>query len=374
MSQRASKGLALLCLMGLSINALSDSARVLFVSGMHGNSGKVDLIESAISDHPFSIEQKSAQSLGEAREAAAVFSQYDLVIFNAVSQRMTKRSFDVFAGAVAQASKQNGVRFLAINALEDAGLNQGLESQHADRLHVYFDNGGLDNLARMADYLAYAVLFPDGREIAEPIIFPEVGIYHPDYDKKIFADRADYLAWYAKQTENSQAPTVGIILQRALIETVQTDVIDLTIEKLEARGYQVLPFFFELSPRVSDYSALLQENGKTQVDLLLNFRSIHWASQRKAEFERFGVPVVQAISYFSGSAEEWEQDPQGISPGMTPFVLVLPETAGVIDPTIIAAQDAQLQRSSVIEYQHDYLLDRVEHYLALKTKPNAEKK
>ena len=111
---------------------------------------------------------------------------------------------------------------------------------------------------------------------------------------------------------------------------------------------------------------------------------IHWANKRKKEFEQFGVPVMQALTYFDGGQQVWENDIQGVSPGMTPFVLVLPETSGVINPLTLSAvkggmsgrdEDSDEQTEiEVIDYQVDHMVNRIGHGITFKYKANSDKK
>ena len=110
------------------------------------------------------------------------------------------------------------------------------------------------------------------------------------------------------------------------------------------------------------------------VDLIINFRNIHWANQRKLEFEQFGVPVLQALTYYSGNKDAWEADPQGISAGMMAFTLVLPETAGVTDPMVVAAMDRRTAKVEVIDYQLEHLVNKAVNLTKLKYKANKDKK
>ncbi|NRA62628.1 MAG: cobaltochelatase subunit CobN, partial [Psychrobium sp.] len=178
-------------------------------------------------------------------------------------------------------------------------------------------------------------------------------------------------------------PKIALLLQRSLIETEQTALIDATIAQLEAKGAYVVPFFFRLSPVTGDYSHLLQlpvmENDtvvaqKTAVDLIISFRNIHWANQRKIEFEKFAVPVMQAMTYYSGDKEAWEQDKQGISANMMSFTLVLPENAGVTDPMIVAAMNMRDQQVEIIDYQLEHLVNKAINLVNLKYKANKDKK
>jgi cobaltochelatase CobN len=164
------------------------------------------------------------------------------------------------------------------------------------------------------------------------------------------------------------------MMQRALIESSQTAVIDATIDAFEKKGVMAIPFFFEMSPNTSIYQHLITVKKKIIVDAIINFRTIHWARKRKQEFVDIGVPIIQALTYFDGDQKDWESDHQGISPNMTPFLLVLPEMAGVIDPQIIAARNKITEKVEVIDYQLEHLVNKVLNVSKLKRKPNKDKK
>ncbi len=359
----------LCALLSMSELAVAVGENILFVTGRHSNKAKINLLQEYGAEHKFIIERISQSQI---QEAAGTFEAYDLVVFEAASLRESREIYPQYASLVAKGDTQ----FLAIKDWENVPLRKGLTEAQARRLHDYYDNGGKQNLQHLMDYLEVSVFGHGVKEIPEAIIYPEIGLYHPESKKLVFDTLSDYQSWQSSRISFSPESkiVVGLLLQRALIESVQTDVIDAAIEGLESEGVQVVPFFFELSPSVSDYRELIQRNGETQVDIILNFRSIHWASQREKEFKQFGVPVMQALTYYDGDQKTWEQDRQGISPGMMPFTLTLPESAGVVDPMIVAAVDEQSGESQVIDYQLQHFLNKAIKVSSLKHKANADKK
>jgi len=203
---------------------------------------------------------------------------------------------------------------VAFSYLQNTKLNKALNIEKASTLQAYWMNAGRRNLDNMLSYIAANIIKKPSNNpaliassaVPAPIIFPHQGIYHPELPNLIINDLVEYKE---RRSAKPQQPKIAILLQRALIESEQTQLIDATIAQLEAKGAYVVPFFFKLSPVTSDYSHLLQlpitKEGQvvgqqTDVDLIINFRNIHWANQRKVEFEKFNVPVMQAITYYSG--------------------------------------------------------------------------
>ncbi len=370
-------GLALQVAADDSETSSSDTVKkILFVSAAHSNKAKVSLLKESLAGTGLEIDQQAERSLGDLGKAAALFQRYDLVVLDGVSKRESDQTYAKYIPLVQQLATEQKIAFVAINWLEQADLIQGVSVEQARTLQAYYDNGGVKNIVRMAQYLRYRVLEnrPD-KSVQAPIIYPQIGIYHPQANQLVFDSLDDYLAWKQVSPEQvSSQKVVGVLLQRALIESAQTQVVDSAIAQLEDKGALVVPFFFELSPMSSDYSHLIRRDDKTFVDVIVNFRNIHWASKRKAEFEKLGVPVLQGLTYSTGDQQAWEADSQGISANMTPFVLVLPEAAGVVDPMIVAAVDQASGRAEPIDYQLEHFVNKALNYASLKHKPNADKR
>lgn len=363
--------------------------RLLLVNGPHSNQGKVRLFKE-VAQHTseqhqlnWDIDYYSASELikqqATDQEMIGFLAEFDLVILNAVSKREVKSTFADFAPWITAAQTAT----ITVNDAENTKLNQGISSALAAKLLAYWENGGRQNLTNL-------LLFMDAQfssteqtamlAIAEPVIIPDQGIYHPQLSGLIATDLSRYQA--VRKPQPNQ-PKIALLMQRASIETEQTQLIDSTITLLEDRGAYVVPFYFEMRPNSNNYDHLLQVASAdhdpsgapvTAVDLIINFRNIHWASQRKTEFARFGVPVLQAMTYYSGDQAAWQADPQGISATMMPFTLVLPESAGVVDPMVVAAMDMDNQQPQIIDPQLEHLVNKAMNMVKLKYKANQDKK
>ncbi len=350
--------------------------RILFVTGRHGNRAKISLLKKIAKNHNFSgldVESKADQDLGDVPSALKVFAQYDLVILDSVSSRTAKKTYAKYQGRISGLP----TNIFAMKATGNSALRAGISEQNAEAIHQYYSNGGVENFRRLVDFIRYRVHSNiASRDVGAPIIYPAVGLYHPKYKNLVFPTREGYSTWRGEVDPAKRV--IALNFQRASIESNQTTLIDEAIQRIEDAGHYALPFFFELSPRVSDYSALLQKDVKgskvTVVDVMINFRNIHWANQREKEFEKFGIPVMQAITHYGGDAKSWEQSEDGISSGMLPFTLVLPESAGIIDPIVVAGMNRQTQEEEVINYQLDFLIERALNYAALAKDANADKK
>lgn len=371
--------------------AATKTQNILFVSTAHTNTAKITLLNKVAEEQKstrWQITQKSAKSLTKSANKtgalSALFNQYDLVILDAVSVREASAAFDNYASEIATAN----TNIVAFSYLQNQNLNKGLTAERASTLQDYWMNAGRRNLDNMLSFISANIVSktPSSSSVTKvpaPIIFPQQGIYHPELPNLIINDLLQYKKLRPAKPQQAK---IAVLLQRALIESEQTQLIDATIKQLEAKGAYVVPFFFELSPVSGDYSQLLQipnteqntdgktEQMKTDVDLIISFRNIHWANKRKVEFEKFQIPVMHAMTYYSGDKETWEKDMQGVNANMMSFTLVLPENAGVVDPMIVAAMNMSDQNVEIIDYQLQHLVNKAINVVKLKYKANQDKK
>ncbi|PHR85221.1 MAG: cobalamin biosynthesis protein CobN [Colwellia sp.] len=359
------------------------TTKLLFVGSAHSNKAKVTLLKEIANKNQqknWQITYKSARSLKDLQQAQTLFSQQDIIVFDAVSANESAKTFDKYVSLLNKTDSNNKTKFISLNWLDNPKSHQGFTPKQLQTLTDYWQNAGRKNLANLLRFLSVNILKQNNKlTVSAPIIFPMQGIYHPNQPNLISNSLNAYQAWSAPKKDQ---PRIAILLQRALIESEQTQLIDATIQQLEEQGIYVVPFFFELSQVNGDYRHLLlladelanKVEKTSQIDLIISFRNIHWANKRKIEFEQFGVPVIQAMTYYSGDQKAWEADKQGVSAGMMSFTLVLPESAGVVDPMVVAAMDMKSQTTQIIDYQLEHLVNKAVNLVKLKYKANKEKK
>lgn len=352
----------------------TSATKVLFISAAHSNKAKVSLLKKIAETHnvKWSITHKSTRELKDLEQVSQLFEQHQFIVLDGVSKNESKKSYQDYLSLIAKSDKI----FFAPSWLSQQIAQKGIDKTQQTRLRDYWKNAGRANLTNMLSYIHSDVLKMTSTplDIGKPIIFPEKGIYHPQQTNLIVDNLDKYFAWRSPKKDQ---PKIALLFQRANIEVEQTTLIDETIKRFEDKGVYVVPFFFRLSAGEHNYNELLytDENSETPaVDLIINFRNIHWANQRKQEFEQFGIPVLQALTYYSGNKEAWEADEQGISAGMMAFTLVLPETAGVTDPMVVAAMDRRTAKVEVIDYQLEHLVNKAFNLTKLKYKANKDKK
>jgi len=352
--------------------AITNTERsILILATNHVTEAKLQLFSGLV--HRDSSEQKNLKvdykylrSLDEGESLSGLVAPYDLVIFDAVSGRETGADYARFESLV-QADDER--RFLPIKITSESKLRKNISLVNSQTLYEYYYNGGEENLRRMVVFLENE-LFELGNEHAlPPILFPKLGIYHPEYEKKVFDNIADYRTW---KNAKADTPMIGIAMSRETIAASETQIIDALIKAVERRGGIAVPFYYPGFGE-GEYLDLLKFDGKVAVDTIINTRIIHWAEKRRSEYEDLDIPVLQALPYTRGDQVQWEADQAGIPAQVTPFYLTMPEIAGVIDPMVISARTTE-KKQRPIDYQLDSVVNKALTFSALKYKANADKK
>ncbi|VAW83702.1 CobN-like chelatase BtuS for metalloporphyrine salvage [hydrothermal vent metagenome] len=344
---------------------------ILILATNHVTEAKLQLLSDLIarkSSKPQNIKMdyKYLRSLEEDESLSDLVAPYDLIIFDAVSGRETAKDYERFE-ALVQADSER--RFLPIKLTSESKLRKNISLAHSQALYDYYYNGGEENLHRMLVFLENEFFKLESEQALPPILFPKLGIYHPEYEKTVFDNIGDYREWKNAKVDTSM---IGIAMSRETIAAGETKIIDALIKSIESGGGMAVPFYYPGFGE-SEYLDLLRLDGKVMVDNIINTRIIHWAEKRRAEYENLGVPVFQALPYTRGDQSQWEANQAGIPAQVTPFYLTMPEIAGVIDPMVISARTED-KTQMPIDYQLDSVVDKALKFSALKHKANADKK
>ncbi|KAI8464745.1 MAG: CobN/magnesium chelatase [Monoraphidium minutum] len=112
-------------------------------------------------------------------------------------------------------------------------------------VYGYWNQGGLQNVVGMFQYLAEQYLSPAGLPPPPPPVeTPGTGCLHPDAPGRYFSSPADYMAWYRQngRLRGTDAPVVGVLLYRKHVITEQPYIPQM-ITQLEDEGIIPIPVF-----------------------------------------------------------------------------------------------------------------------------------
>merc|ERR1711966_634920 len=223
----------------------------------------------------------------------------------------------------------------------------------------------------------------------EPVLLPDMAIWHPVAQQIVFETPAEYFKWYNTEhcpdagIDVSTAPTIGILLQKSHINTKDDTHYVSLIAELESRGARVVPVYsggLDYSGPVADY--FKDASGRTIVDTVVNLTGFALiggpASQdhKKAAkvLKKLNRPYMCAVPLVFQSFEEWQASELGLHPIQVALQVSLPEIDGAIEPIIYAGREGATGRSVPLADRVNLLADRALKWSSLRIKKNKDKK
>ncbi|WP_444945259.1 cobaltochelatase subunit CobN [Microbulbifer sp. VTAC004] len=360
----------LVCFIVIAFTAMmvqaSDKPKVLLMMSSHTAKAKGELLSDLAADQPFTLEIFNSKGKSE-EQIAQAWGSSNLVMLDGINPALSQFMFGKYQPLLTQYPK---VPVVSLGDADNASMNQGLTSEQHQSIAAYFNNAGRQNYRHLMQFLSAGVFGLTELPVADPIIVPKVGFYHPRLPNLVTDSEGDFFKWLQVSGEQ---PVIGLAIHRSVVDYEQQQVVDAILAGLEEKGAKAFAFFFEGEDLPLSYPDLLQdEAGQTRIDLMINYRSLHYVSKRRAEFEKLGVPVIHALNYTEGSETDYLADNSGVSPSLTPFFLVMPEDTGSIDPVIVAASEDG--NKVVMADQLNALVERAWSHASLGYKKNSQKK
>lgn len=249
-----------------------------------------------------------------------------------------------------------------------------LSGEALDRVRSYLAFGGSANYRNL---IAYARAVLDGKRIAAPratapVPIPRNVLFARDSESTFETVEAFEVFYRASGGWTVGGRKLALVTSVPGPFNANRDHLDAMIDAFEARGFNVYPvsaatrrlaFLQEIDPD----AVLYMPHGALTLDK--RDEAVDW-------LEANGIPLFTPLSVFQRH-EDWLKDPQGFSGPLLTMNLVLAEIDGGIAPFAMVAQfpDANgLDIFRAIPRRLDRFVARVECHLALKDKPNAEKK
>ncbi len=247
------------------------------------------------------------------------------------------------------------------------------------KISEYHKHGGSENIKNM---LLYALKKDFGLNLSysDVIKIPEFGIY--DYTtKKIFQDFDEFKNSYSLY--RADKPWIGIVFYKISFESGQTRHLDAIIESLHESGFNVLPVYGYPSDAVIE-RFLFDENGNSRVKAVVGMALKVGINPNIVIplLSKLNVPVINAITLYTQSRDEWEKSPVGLDIFERSWQVAVPEMAGMIQPMVIASKEKVIDEETGIEYIEETpiperikrLANRVKAWVNLQEKPNEDKK
>jgi magnesium chelatase subunit H len=203
----------------------------------------------------------------------------------------------------------------------------------------YWLGGSDDNLEAMIRFLvARYSTNPEWRKVkaADPVDYPEVGLYHPGLKHRMTTDPRDL------PRPKGATATVGLLMLRSYILSADTAHYDAVIRAFEAKGIAVLPAFaggLDGRPAIDTY---LQGRVDALVSLtgfsLVGGPAYNDSPAAVAALTALDVPYVAAHPLEFQTLGQWQASSGGLGPVETTMLIALPEIDGASNPTVFAGR------------------------------------
>jgi magnesium chelatase subunit H len=213
----------------------------------------------------------------------------------------------------------------------------------------YWLAGSDGNLANLILYLVNRYAAGPREELrgavnaAQPVEYPDVGLYHPRARTKIGTDLTAL-----PRPAGEQKGTVGLLLMRSYVLADDTGHYDGMIAELEARGLKVVPAFASGLDSRPAIEAYFQTDGVANVDAVLSLTGFSLVggpayNDSKAAQEALSgldVPYLAAHALEFQSIADWRRDDRGLMPIESTIMVAIPEIDGATSPTVFGGRIA----------------------------------
>ena len=269
---------------------------------------------------------------------------------------------------------RRGTRLFVQGATNPALDVTNLRGPQLDAANGYLEFGGAENYARLLNFSRAEL---DGKAFRSDPVQPPVErsmdvLFHLD-DDLTFETVDAFDAYYdAQGLAKSGAPTIALLTSVPGPFNANRDHVDAFIQALEDREWNVYPvaaverrldFLRQIEPDL----VVLMPHGR--LTLGRANEAIAWLRERD-------IPMLTPLSVFQNH-DDWATDQQGMAGALLTMSVVLPELDGGIAPYAVAAQFTDADGYEIFDALPERLetfCDLVERWLALKAKPNRDKR
>jgi cobaltochelatase CobN len=282
--------------------------------------------------------------------------------------------------AMFQQLKADGARLYGAGS--NAGVSDKLGLTEDATLTSYLEFGGADNLLQMIRFVAQRDLgLPV--QAKPPQALPQAAMWLPATGQ-LFERFEDYAAAHDRAAPaKSSRPWVGVVINRGQAIGGSDELVKAVVQALDRRGLNALVAFgfpstvpverflldAEARPRVVAVAALGMKLGNVPDKII-------------PLLQRLDVPLVNGITLYQASRQEWEDSPVGLGLAERSWQIAGPEFAGIVAPTVVASKERRRDAATGLEYiaevpipeRVERFAERLRQYTALRSLPAADKR
>ena len=291
-------------------------------------------------------------------------SRYDMVFVNGMGLRITAEQRQTILDVAAK------VPVMTVSATNPDNYILSVDEATEDTLLQYLGSPKRANYASLLNYVRTHI---DGKILAKGEINPVVPasnslLFHadpsdPDAENLEFNSIDEYVKFLKKShLYNAGAP--GVIVTGVMGEPADL------VKKLEETGNMVFP--------VRNMNTLIAKGhaDSVQANAVINMAHGRMGDLVDNYLKQRNIPLFITL-YVPQLTSQWETDKQGMSGGFLSQSVVVPEIDGGIRPYVVFAHRTNsdgLQEIYAIPERLEAFVQTVNNYIALKTKPNRDKK
>lgn len=295
-------------------------------------------------------------------EELGQLSGFDMVFVNGMGLRVVEEQRQQI-----QKAADKGVPVFTTMATNPANNISTIDSVDQAVLRGYLGSGGRRNYKSMLNYVRKHIdkKLISTEEPEAPVERASDILYHVDSNKP--GDELDFISVgeYEQFLKNE-----GIYNARGKKIVVTGQMADASglIDTLEQMGYNVYP--------VLSMRRLLDFVREIAPDAIINMAHGRLGDGVVNYLKEHNILLFAPLTV-NGLVEEWERDPMGMSGGFMSQSIVTPEIDGAIRTSALFAQyqdEEGLRHSYAVPSRLKTYVENVQRTLALKEKPNSEKK
>ena len=281
---------------------------------------------------------------------------------------------------------------------------QGVDAAWAQRLREYWRFGGAQNMGlAMAALQSGSVRSNIEVTLLPPAVqLPLQGFYNPRWAQiesssqtleNSLKNSQIYLLNASKDVKevknasnrtlagefiaNDAIKTVAIAVNNAVFTSDDTLWLDSMITALEQRGLRAYAFY---GPRQQKDLFFQMTHVQTAsgprrlADVIINAALVFNPTERKAELERIGIPVLQTMPALAMDAAQWAQSKDGLALADVSYYYTPSELAGMVDAMLVTARDAKTGALLPIPAQINAVADKAAALARLHQTPQAQRR
>ncbi len=211
----------------------------------------------------------------------------------------------------------------------------------------YWLAGSDDNMAHMVRYLVNRYASGPRQALrgklsaAEPIDYPEVGVYHPSLKNRVGQNIAEL-----PHAKGRPGGTVGVLVMRSYVLAGNSLHYDGMIETLEKRGLNVIPVFASGLDAREAIERYFMKDGRATIDALVSltgFSLVGGPAYNDAKgaqeiLARLDVPYIAAHPVEFQTLQQWGADQRGLMPVESTIMVAIPELDGATGPAVFGGR------------------------------------